>query len=130
MLNLLSSVHDECGPALTPIHDYWKNCSLTVLVKKVMSWLFYTLYRFAIAFLPRSKRLLILWLQSPSTVILDPKKRKYVNIYTFLPTICHEMIGQNVIILVFLMLSFKAAFSLSSFTLIKRLFSSSSISAN
>ena len=94
-----------------------------------MSWLFYTLYRFALAFLPRSKRLLILWLQSPSTVILDPKKRKYINISTFLPTICHEMMGQNVIISVFLMLSFKAAFSLSSFTLIKRLFSSSSLSA-
>ena len=83
-----------------------------------------TLYRLVIAFLPRSKHCLTLWLQSPSTVILEPKKKKSVTVPIFLPTICHEMMGPNAIILVFLMLSFKAAFSLSSFTLIKRLFSS------
>ena len=64
------------GPSLTSIHDYRKNHSFdyTDLVGKVMSLLFNTLSRFAIVFLPRSKRLLISWLQSPSTVILQPKK--------------------------------------------------------
>ena len=60
------------GPALTSIHDYWKNYDLTMqtFVSKVMSLLLNTLSRLVIAFLPRSKCLLISWLQSPSTVIL------------------------------------------------------------
>ena len=64
------------GPTLKSIHDYWKNIALTILtsVGKVMSLLFNTPSRFVIAFLPRSKHLLILWLQSASTVILEPKK--------------------------------------------------------
>ena len=66
----LSLLYD---PTLTSIQDYWKNHSFD-LVGKEMSLLFNTLSRFVIAFLPRSKHLLISWLQSPSTVILEPKK--------------------------------------------------------
>ena len=66
------------GPTLTSIHDHWKNHSLDYLglVGKVISLLFNMLSRFVIPFLPRSKRLLISWLQSPSAVILEPKKIK------------------------------------------------------
>ena len=82
-----------------------------------------------ITFLPRSKRLLISWLQSPSAAILEPKKIKSVTVPIVSPSICHEMTGPDAMILVFRMLSFKAAFSLSSFTLIRRLFSSPSLYA-
>ena len=71
--------------------------------------------RFFIAFLWRSKSLLILWLQSPSMVILEPKKINSVIVLTFLPSICHEVMGPDAMIFIFWMLSFKAAFSLSSF---------------
>ena len=91
-------------------------------VGKVMSLLLNTLFRFAIAFLPRSKHLLISWLWSPSTVILEAKKIKSVFVF---PSICHEVMGLDAIILVFWVLSFKPGFSLSSFTFIKRLFGSS-----
>ena len=84
------------------------------------------LSRLVITFLPRSMCLLISWLQSPSAVILEPKKNKFSHCF---PSICHEMMGQDAMILVFWMLSFKPTFSLSSFTFIKRLFSSSSLSA-
>ena len=108
-----------------------KTIALTTwtFVSKVMSLLFNTLSRFVIAFLPRSKHLLISWLQSLSAVILEPKKIKSVTVSTFSPSICHEVMGPDVMILVFWMLSFMSAFSLSSFTLIKRLFSCSSLSA-
>ena len=89
--------------------------------------LFNMLSRFVIAFLPRSKYLLISWLQSPSAVILEPKKRKSIAVSIVSPSICHEVMGQDAMILVFWMLSFKPAFSLSSFTVIKRLSSSSLI---
>ena len=82
-----------------------------------------------IAFLPRSKHLLISGLQSPSAVILEPKKIKSVTFSTVSPSICHEVIGPDAMILGFWMLSFKPTFSLSSFTFIKRLFSFSSLSA-
>ena len=59
-------------------------------VSKVMSLLFNMLSRLVIAFLPRSKRLLISWLQSPSAVILEPKKIKSVTVS---PSICHEVMG-------------------------------------
>ena len=95
---------------------------------KVMSLLFNMLSRFVIAFLPRSNCLLISWLQSISAVILEPKKRKSVTISTFYLSIFHEEMGPDVIIF-FLIFSFKPALSLSSFTLIKRLFSSSLLSA-
>ena len=92
-------------------------------VDKVMSLLFNTLSRLVITFLPRSKRLLISWLQSPSTVILEPPKVKSVTVSTVSPSICHEVMGPDAMILVSWMLSFKPTFSLSSLTFIKRLFS-------
>ena len=75
------------GPTLTSIHDYWKNHSFDYmeLCWQVMSLLFNTLSRLIIAFLPRSKRLLILWLQSLSAVILEPKKIKSVTTSIFSP---------------------------------------------
>ena len=82
-----------------------------------------------IAFIPRSKHLLISWLQSLSSVTLKPKKIKSVTVSIFSPSICHEVIRLDVMILVFWMLSFKPTFSLSSFTFIQSLFSSSSLSA-
>ena len=80
-----------------------KNTSLTrrTFLSKVMSLLFNMLSRFAIAFLLRSKRLLIPWLQSPSTLILEPKKMKSDTISTFFPSICYEVIGPDAMILVF-----------------------------
>ena len=79
---------------------YWSG----TFVGKVTSQLFNTLPRSFIAFLPRSKRLLISWLQSTSTVILEPKKIKSVTVSTFSPPICHEVMGPYAIILVFWML--------------------------
>ena len=82
--------------------------------------------RLVIISLPKSKRFLISWLQSPSAVILKPQNIKSATVS---PSICHEVMGLDAMILVFWMLSFKPTFSLSSFTFIKRLFSSSSLSA-
>ena len=94
-------------------------------VGKVMSLLFNMLSKLIIVYLPRSKCLLISWLQSPSAVIWEPKKIKSVTVSILSPSICHEMMGLDAMILVFWMLSFKPPFSLSSFTFIKRLISSS-----
>ena len=91
-------------------------------VGKVMSLLFNMLSRLVITFLPRSKHLLISWLQSPSTVILEPPKIKSATVSTVSPSICHQVMGPDAMILVFWMLSFKPTFSLSSFTFINRLF--------
>ena len=104
-----------------------KNIALTIwtCVGRVMSLLFNKLARFVIAFLSRSKHLLISWLQSPSTVILEPKKIKSATISIVSPSICHEVIGLDAMILVFLMLCFKPVFSLPSSTFIKKFFSSS-----
>ena len=99
------------------------------LWRQVMSLLFNMQSRLVIAFLPRSKCLLISWLQSPSAVILEPKKIKSVAVFILSPSICHEVMGPDARILVFWMLSFKPVFSLSSFTFIKGLFSSSLLSA-
>ena len=66
-----------------------------------MSLLFNMQYRLAITFLPRSKRLLISWLQSPSAVILEPTKIKSVTVAIVSPSICHEMMGLDAMILVF-----------------------------
>ena len=106
-----------------------KTIALTrwTFVGKVMSLLFNML--FVIAFLPRSKCLLISWLQSPSPVILEPRKIKFVTVSVVSPSICHGEMGLHAMILVFWMLSFKPDFSLSSFTFIKMLFSSSSLSS-
>ena len=73
-------------------------------VDKVMCLLFNMLSRLVITFLPRSKRLLISWLQSPSAVILEPRKIKSATVSTFSPSICHEVIGLDAKILVFQML--------------------------
>ena len=93
-----------------------------------MSPLLNTLSRFVIAFLPRSKHLLISWLQSPSAEILEPKKRKPITTSTFSPLFA---MGLDAMILVYGFLKYLVLswlFSLS-FTLIKRLFSSSLLSA-
>ena len=70
-------------------------------VGKVMALLFNTLSKFVIAFLPRSKCLSISWLQSPSAMIVEPKKIKSVTVYIFSPSICHEVVGPDAMILVF-----------------------------
>ena len=104
-----------------------KTIALTrqTFVGKVVSLLFNMLSRLAITFLPRSKHILISWLQSPSTVILEPRKIKSATVSAVSPSIFHEVMGPDAIIFVFWMLSFKPTFPLSSFTFIKRLFSSS-----
>ena len=104
-----------------------KTIALTrwIFVGKVMSLLFNMLSRLVIVFLPRNKHLLILWLQSPSAVILELKK---IKSDTVSPSIPHKVMGPDAMILVFRMLSFKPTLSLSSFTYIKRLFSSSLLS--
>ena len=97
-----------------PYMTTWKIIVLIIwtLVGKVMSLLFNTLSRFVITFLPTSKRFLVLWLQSPSAVILEPREIKYVTVSTFSPSICHELMGPDAMILVFFwMLSFKPAFA-------------------
>ena len=107
-----------------------KTIALTTqtFVSKVTSLLFNMLSKFAIAFLPMSKCLLISWLQSPSAVILEAKKIKSVTVSTFSPSICLEVLGLQGCHDLW-MLSFKSVFSFSSFTLIKMLFGSSSLSA-
>ena len=86
---------------------------IQTFVGKVMSLLFSTLSMFVIAFLPRSKYLLISWLQSPSALILEPKKIKSVTVFTFSSSICHEVMGPDTTIFTFFLLSFKPAFPLS-----------------
>ena len=75
--------------------------SIRTSVGKVMSLLFNILSRFVIAFLPKNKHLLISWLQPPSAVILEPKKIKSVTVSTVSPSICHEVMGPDAMILVF-----------------------------
>ena len=102
---------------LTSIHDHWKNHSLTrqTFVGKVISLLLNMLYRLVITFLPRSKYLLISWLQSLSSVILKPPKIKSDTVSSVSKSISHEVMGPDATILVFWMLIFKPTFSLSSF---------------
>ena len=108
-----------------------KTIALTMwtFVSKVMVLLFNMLSTFVIAFSPRSKHLLISWQQSLSTVIWEPKKMKSVTVSIVFPSICHGVMGMDAMNLVFWMLSFKPTFPLSSFTFIKSLSSSSSLSA-
>ena len=75
--------------------------TMQTFVGNVMSLLFNMLSRLVIAFLPRSKCLLISWLQSPFTVILEPKKIISITASTYSPSICHDMIEVNVMMLVF-----------------------------
>ena len=80
-----------------------KTIALTrqTFVGKVMSLLFNMLSRLGMVFLPRSKRLVISWLQSPSAVILEPKDIKFVTVSIVSPSICHEVMGPDAMILVF-----------------------------
>ena len=80
-----------------------KTIALTRLtfVGKVMSLLFNMLSKLVITFLPRNRHLLISWLQSPSAVILEPKKIKSDTVSTVSPSICHEVMGPDTMIFVF-----------------------------
>ena len=86
----------------------WKKHSFdyATFVGKVMSLLFNMLSRCVIDFLPRSKHLLISWLQSPSAVLLEPKKIKSVTVSIVSPSICHERIGMDAMIFIFLNVEF------------------------
>ena len=91
-------------PYMTP----GKTIALTrqTFVGKVMSLLFNMLSRLVITFLPRRKHLLISWLQSPSAVILEPQKTKSDTVSTVSPSICHEVMGPDAVIFVFLNVGF------------------------
>ena len=96
------------SPTLTSILTTGKTMALTrqTFVGKVMSLLFNMLSRLVIAFLPRNKRLLISWLQSPSAVILEPPKIKSVTVSTVFPSTFHEVMGLDATILRFLNVEF------------------------
>ena len=100
------------GPTLRSILTTGKTIALTrwTFVGKVMSLLFNTLSRFVIAFLPRSRCLWISWLQSLSAVIFGDQENKVCHCF---PSVCRGVMGLDVMIFVFWMLSFKPAFSLS-----------------
>ena len=89
-----------------------KTISLTrwIFVGKVMSLLFNMLSRLVITYLPKSKHLLISWLQSPSAAILEPKTIKSVTVSIVSPPICHEVMGPDAMILVFWTLSLSLLF--------------------
>ena len=114
-------------PLSHPYMSAGKTIALTgqTFFSQVMSLLFNMLSWLVIAFLPRSKRLLLSWLKLLSSVILEPEKVKSVTVSIVSPSICHEVMGLDAMIFLFWILSFKPTFSLSSFTFIKRLFSSS-----
>ena len=100
-----------------------KTIALTrrTFVDKVMSLIFNMLSRLVITFLPRSKHLLISWLQSTSAVILGPPKIKSLTVSAVSLSICYKVMEPDAMSLVFWLLSFKLDFSLSSFSFIKRL---------
>ena len=108
---MISWQSEESSPApqfknmnsLVPSLLYGATIALTIqtFVGKAMTQLFNMLSRFAIAFLPRSKHLLISWLQSPSAVILEPKKIKSVTVSIVSTFICHEVMGPDGMIFVF-----------------------------
>ena len=108
-----------------------KTIALTrqTFVGQVMSLHFNMLSRLVIAFLPRSKRLLISWLQSPSAVIFEPRNLKSFTVSIVSHVFWRQVMGPGAMIFVFWMWSFKPTFSLSSFFIIKRLFSFSLFSA-
>ena len=128
--------HQFFGPLLSlwsnshPYMTTGKTIALTrwTFVSKVISLLFNVLSRWVIAFIPRSKCLVVSWLQSPPVVILEPMKIKSVTVCVVSPSICHEVMGLDAVIFIVLTLSFNPTFSVS-FTFIKTLFSSSSLSA-
>ena len=109
-------------------HPYMTTGNTIVLTRwtfvgKVMSLLLNMLSRLVIAFFPRSKHLLTSWLQSPSAMIFGAQGNKVSHWFIFSPSICHEVMGPDAMILVFWKLSFKPTFLLSFFTFINRLFS-------
>ena len=126
----LKALHLLYSPALTTVHDHWEEHSLDCMDRCWQSNVsaFQNTFRFVKAFLPRSKCLLVSQLQLPSTLILQPKKRKPVTTSIFFSSICRSN-GVRCPDLSLLIFSFMQALSLSSFTLIKSLFSSSSLSA-
>ena len=85
------------------MHEYWKTIALTrqSIVGKVMFLLFNMQSNLVVAFLPRNKRLLISWVKSPSAVILESNKIKSVTVSILYPPVCHEVMGLDVMILVF-----------------------------
>ena len=91
------------GQLSHPYMTTGKTIALTgrTFVGKVMALLFNILSRLVIAFLPRSKRLLISRLQSPSAMVLEPKKIKSLTVSVVFPSICHEVMGSDAMILVF-----------------------------
>ena len=91
------------GPTLTSIYDYWKTHSFDFLniCQQCKVSAFYKLSRFVLVFLPKNKRLLILWLQSPCAVILEPKKIKSVTISIVSLSVCHEVMGLDAMTFVF-----------------------------
>ena len=103
-----------------PYMTIGKTIALTrwTFVGKVMSLLFNMLSRLVITFLPRSKHLLIPWLKLPSVVILEPKEMKSTTVSSVSPSICHEGMGPDAMILVFCLLSFKPTFSLAIYSII------------
>ena len=105
-----SAVRLLYGTTLTSIYDDWKNHSFDYmdLCRQSESLLFNMLSRFVIAFLPRNKHFLISWLQSPSTVILEPKKIKSVIVSFVFPSIFHVVMGPDPIIFIFWIGSHKA----------------------
>ena len=112
------------------LHPYMttgKTIALTrwIFVGKKCLCFFNMLSRLVIAFLSWSKLLLISWLQSPSTVIFEPKKIKSVTVFTVSPSIRHKVMGPDAMISAFWMMSFKPTFSLSFLTFTYRIFSSS-----
>ncbi|MEN3849092.1 hypothetical protein ABC883_09915, partial [Campylobacter coli] len=88
------------GPTITFTHDYWKNRSFD---HRNLCWqmMFNMLSRLVITFIPRSKHLLISWIQSSSAMILEPKKMKSATISIFSSSICHEVMGLDAMILGF-----------------------------
>ena len=88
------------GPMLTSVHGYWKNHSFDYrdLCRQNDVLLFNILSRFVITFLPRRKHLLISWLSSLSVVVLEQKKMKPVTVSIVSPSICHEVMGLDAII--------------------------------
>ena len=88
-----------------PLQDYQEK-KKTALIRYIFCWqnnisTFNMLFRLVTAFLPRSKRLLISWLQSPSAVILEPLKIKSATVSSVSPSICHDMMGLDAMVLVF-----------------------------
>ena len=100
------------GPILICIHEYWKNHSLTIrtFVCKVMSLLFNTLSRLVIAFLPRSKRLLISWLQSPSAVVFGAQEYNVCHCFHCFPIYSHWSDGTRWHDLSFVNVEFQTSF--------------------